>query len=83
MDITQVRSSDAHQDSGEEGGDMALKGSQIQGDYSGYVPPEVVVTSDTATATNSRKTSRSKPPSRVCTCVTCLVEPVPLSVATN
>ena len=75
MDITLVRSSDAHQDPGEEGEDMALKGSQIQGDYSGYVPPEVVVTSDTGTAARSRKTSRGKPPSRVCAMSPVLLHP--------
>ena len=62
MDIVQIRSTrpyldpDDPQDLDEES-EMAFAGNQIQGDYSGYVPPEVVVTSDTAIPTSPRRKS--------------------------
>ena len=62
MDIVRVHNtrpylfSEDPQDFDEES-EMASAGNQIQGDYSGYVPPEVVVTSDAAVPTSPRRKS--------------------------
>ena len=63
MDIVPVRVNVCLSESEDSEGEMAYKEAQIQGDYSGYVPPEVVVT-DTATVSPRRASAPVTKPSQ-------------------
>ncbi len=67
MDIAPLRASIAFSGDTDDSddSDMAYEGATVQGDYSGYVPPEVSVTSNNNPTAKLRKTSATRPPQKV------------------